>query len=48
MKDANEGVTNIDVKKFKHGLKTNERLIQVVFDPTKPKIFDPEEPDVQH
>ena len=36
MKDVNEGVKNIDYKKSNDGLVTNERLIQVVFDPTKP------------
>ena len=38
MKDVNEGVTNIDVKKFKNGVAANERLVQIVFDPTKPTI----------
>ena len=36
MKDAYEGVTNIDVKNWKNGEPFNERLVQIVFDPTKP------------
>jgi hypothetical protein len=40
MKDVYEGVTNIDVKEFENGPVLNERLIQIVFDPTKPELED--------
>ena len=36
MKKSYEGVTNIDIKEFENGPVMNERLIQIVFDPTKP------------
>ena len=36
MKNAYEGVTNIDVKEFENGPGANDRLVQIVFDPTKP------------
>jgi len=36
MKNAYEGVTNIDVKEFENGPVANDRLVQIVFDPTKP------------
>ena len=37
MENAYEGVTNIDFG-FENGLDVNDRLIQIVFDPTKPTI----------
>ena len=40
MKDVYEGVTNIDVKEFENGPVLNERLIQIVFDPSKPELED--------
>ena len=38
MEDAYEGVKNIDVKEWENGASFNERLIQIVFDPTKPTL----------
>ena len=38
MEDAYEGVKNIDVKEWENGQTLNERLIQIVFDPTKPTL----------